>query len=1014
MPFKNNTWTIPIENDIKLNEQLISQETQNLIVPDNLHTILNNIENNDNTNLYAALEISGVDIVIPCFNGLNHLKQCLRNVERHTYLKNVNIIIVNDGSNTITTNYIESLKDKYTIIHNTVNIGFAATCNIGIMAGKNPYVILLNTDVLVTPGWLLKMLKAVCSAPNIGMVNPVTNNIAITSRPLEPGFSYYDMNKAVEMLFKPTYPETIPTGFCLLIKREVLDKIGLFEEIYNSYGEDSSLHMRMLKAIDPETGQWLNYKAVLADNCYVFHQHGASFSALEDIEQTIKRKTASNRFHNQHPDFSMFWNPLPSELTNKLKEIRKPFPKINFNKKINIAFLTFSTKENGAMFVIKDIVNGLIEDETFNVKIVHVARNSKTNLETDYLNSLHTAPILYDSNDNFNELVFNKGIVIGCTAELGPTLVNICKENKNLIPVLFLQSYEPDLAPELENEFKEIYTLIRKIIVNNTLIGGRITNITNVGIYPKVIEPGIDLDMFSYREREKHDQRPTIMILLNKNYFWKNYDAGIKIAEELHKKYSNSIRILACGETKQLHPYVQYKGKVSQSNFARLLGNEVDILIDPSTVHSYGLPALEALYSGCAAISLKTDGSVAANIEDFEIPSPNWAVCKDVEEIIKRVDDLIPCCPLNTREINYEIKDRNLIIDEFKETIRDLCFEKKKIKPGLTFITPHLRKWGGPATIITTANELHKRGYPVEIVSIYKDSINQELIRSAEVPVIFGLENKQLSDVVFVPSDSDQHFNISVSKWKEKVLFKLSHNPRFQELEEQSLNSPDYSKIITSTKWLQECCNIPTEGWNYSSTDANVVGWYNYGFKNFNCHPKNRLNSSPVVIAGLIHSHPLKGTKELISIFKKLKEKYENKLQFVGIGETSMTDIPDWFEYYPNTNRRQMKSLFKQIDIWVGCSQSEGLGRLGLEVMSSSVACVLSDAHKEYVKPEENCLIFPVGDITQAIKQIEKLLDNLDLFMRICYNGYITAENYSDPTRYIDNIEEIIMDLKTI
>ena len=104
--------------------------------------------------------------------------------------------------------------------------------------------------------------------------------------------------------------------------------------------------------------------------------------------------------------------------------------------------------------------------------------------------------------------------------------------------------------------------------------------------------------------------------------------------------------------------------------------------------------------------------------------------------------------------------DRQKSVDQFIGAIGRLAFKSTFEKKSIVFVTPHLRKHGGPTTIVHTANELQKRGHDVKLCCVHKDSLRNDLIDLIEVPLFFGFENISECDILFIPSDSDQHESI--------------------------------------------------------------------------------------------------------------------------------------------------------------------------------------------------------------------------------------------------------------
>jgi glycosyltransferase involved in cell wall biosynthesis len=304
----------------------------------------------------------------------------------------------------------------------------------------------------------------------------------------------------------------------------------------------------------------------------------------------------------------------------------------------------------------------------------------------------------------------------------------------------------------------------------------------------------------------------------------------------------------------------------------------------------------------------------------------------------------------------------------------------------------------------------------VTLCSVYDDSVNLELVHLCEVPIVYGIDNLPECDVVIVPSDSDQHQKIvELDRAKKRILFKLGHNARFKVLEEQGLNG-NYDAVLTATEWLKEATEHVQKGWEHDEQPATRVGWYNHEFKTFATPPHSRqyhkYGGSQIVIGGLIHPHPLKGSNDLMSIFQHLNQRHGKLVKLIGVGETEAVNRTNWFQYFYKPSRKSFSELLSQVDVWVNCSHTEGLGRLCLEAMSAGCVIVASDTGCEYMEDGANCLTFPVGDRSAAVEQVEKAFKDEKLFTQLAINGFKTAEAYADPGQYGDNlvaaIEEVL------
>lgn len=174
-------------------------------------------------------------IIILNWNSGELLDLCLKLVLLRTQWL-IDIIIIDNGSkDEKSIEVLKSLEDKFKIIYNKENLGFAKAVNQGIkIADRNSDICLLNVDAEVQEDWLTNMYETMMSIPDSGMVGPLGNEVA-SGHQCE---GYVDKDTKVPNLY----------GYCLLILRELIDKIGIFDEQYciggyedNDYGVRAKL-----------------------------------------------------------------------------------------------------------------------------------------------------------------------------------------------------------------------------------------------------------------------------------------------------------------------------------------------------------------------------------------------------------------------------------------------------------------------------------------------------------------------------------------------------------------------------------------------------------------------------------------------------------------------------------------------------------------------------------------------------------------------------------------------------
>jgi len=220
-------------------------------------------------------------IIILCCNQLEFTRICLESVLRHTRPP-YELVLVDNASNDGTAVYLDEVAARtgparVEIVRNAMNLGFAAGCNQALARARGRYLVLLNNDTIVTEGWLDGLVAwSLDDWPKVGLVGAVSNAAA---PPQQVEIDYEDPAKAGEFAARrcrefagrAVTVERL-TGFCLLIRREVLDQVGGLDESYGlGFFDDDDLCVRAREA---------GFQLLLALNVFVHHFGGRTFAGL--------------------------------------------------------------------------------------------------------------------------------------------------------------------------------------------------------------------------------------------------------------------------------------------------------------------------------------------------------------------------------------------------------------------------------------------------------------------------------------------------------------------------------------------------------------------------------------------------------------------------------------------------------------------------------------------------------------------------------------------------------------
>jgi GT2 family glycosyltransferase/glycosyltransferase involved in cell wall biosynthesis len=223
-----------------------------------------------------------VSVVIPVYNAFEEVSECLQQIERYTDLSSTRIFVINDASpDERISEVLNSYRGKagFEIVENEKNLGYTRTINKGIELAGRDDVILLNSDAFVTPNWISGLRIAAYRGSDIGTVTAMSDNAGAFSFPvmgernLRPEhFTAEEFSLRMVRATGQCDPIEVPTGsgFCMYIRRALIDAIGLFdaETFAKGYGEENDYCMRALSA------GWRN---VITPWAYVYHERNASF-----------------------------------------------------------------------------------------------------------------------------------------------------------------------------------------------------------------------------------------------------------------------------------------------------------------------------------------------------------------------------------------------------------------------------------------------------------------------------------------------------------------------------------------------------------------------------------------------------------------------------------------------------------------------------------------------------------------------------------------------------------------
>ncbi|HQR04671.1 MAG TPA: glycosyltransferase [Rhodocyclaceae bacterium] len=234
-----------------------------------------------------------ISVIVITYNNLDLTRACLQSLDTNSHYGNMEIVVVDnassDGTREFLSDWVRATENRK-ILLNESNRGFPTANNQGIALADGEYLVLLNNDTFVTPGWLRTLYRHFRFDPSLGLIGPVTNRIGNQA---EIDIRYETMEDMVRESRKYTLRhmgETLSLRtvafFCVMMPRRVMEQVGLLDEAFGlGFFEDDDYCRRV---------EQCGYKIACAEDVFVHHHLSASFLKMEkEARRAIYRSSKS-------------------------------------------------------------------------------------------------------------------------------------------------------------------------------------------------------------------------------------------------------------------------------------------------------------------------------------------------------------------------------------------------------------------------------------------------------------------------------------------------------------------------------------------------------------------------------------------------------------------------------------------------------------------------------------------------------------------------------------------------
>lgn len=588
------------------------------------------------------------DLVVPVHNGLSYVADCLQSILASGD-RAYRLFVVDDGSDAATRRFLEEVAGAHphVALHRSdLNRGFLQSCNVGMAQGTAPYVVLVNSDVIVTPGWLARLVRCAESDARIGSVNPLTNYASNINVPMAPGATLYGMDRVAAAQSSPRYPDVVTgVGFCLLLRRAALAEVGVFDEVYGQgYCEDSDLCMRLTAA---------GYRTVIADDVFVYHKGRGSF-ADRDERYTANRRIFDARWGRDYErQFAAFrradplgpvrerfavagrWDPEPClregyrrmraswregrpagvvreaaralrRLPGAMRPLATPGAVRRFTcpGRLRVTYVLHALTVAGGVVSVVQLVNELI--------LLGVEARIVTLREYPEIAhwKLLSRPIVFRNADELRRNFPDSDIVVATHWSTASWVAGVLASGRARVGVYFVQDYEPWFFPEEDRasraRVRGTYGLLPHRIVKSAWLAGLLAS---DGFTSHQIPLGMDLGMFYPREVAR-PAAPRVVAMARPRTPRRAFPVVVEALARV-KAARPDVHVVLFGDdlpAGQIPFAFEDAGVIADQNRLAALYSSADVFLENSDFQGFGRVTLEAMACGAACVATSVGG----------------------------------------------------------------------------------------------------------------------------------------------------------------------------------------------------------------------------------------------------------------------------------------------------------------------------------------------------------------------------------------------------------------------
>ncbi|MBC8214779.1 MAG: glycosyltransferase family 2 protein [Candidatus Marinimicrobia bacterium] len=257
-----------------------------------------------------------VSVIIPHYNGMDILSECLDSISKSTY-SNIEIIVVDNNS---ADDSVQQLKEKYPsikLLESAENLGFAGGCNLGVSHSSGKYCVILNNDTIHQPNWIEPLVEMMESDDNISSVQPKILNYYNHDKFDYAGGSGGFMDYLVFPFARGRIFDTVETdngqyddareifwasGTAFITRTEIFQNIGGFDEDLFAHFEEIDYHWKC---------HLMGYNVWVQPKSVIYHKCGATLSDTSSFKTYLNHRNSILLLLTNYSGWRGFWLSIP-------------------------------------------------------------------------------------------------------------------------------------------------------------------------------------------------------------------------------------------------------------------------------------------------------------------------------------------------------------------------------------------------------------------------------------------------------------------------------------------------------------------------------------------------------------------------------------------------------------------------------------------------------------------------------------------------------------------------------